>query len=71
MEAREFKVGLETEGRDVDCAYCGLPFVSSQKPSYCCDGKDCGCYGKDQTIHICDNCNEIRTDVYSMLNPNG
>jgi len=53
------------------CLICGgeVPY----EPEYCCDGKDCGCYGMPIHPPICsDKCNEewnrrSREDIVKFL----
>ena len=61
MEKDEWESGLEVIGCDVICE-CGVEFQTDIKPSYCCDGKDCGCYGKDQNIYTCNKCLKERSN---------
>ena len=58
MEEREWECGLETEGYDVRCVHCGDDFVSGEAPKYCCNGRDCGCYGQPINDYECENCKD-------------
>ena len=56
--------------RTVICASCEIEFITEIKPSYCCDGSECGCYGKDQNRYVCEQCNDVHDRVKEALSDN-
>lgn len=39
----------------VECINCGAP-VDNYEPEYCCDGRECGCFGRPIEPPVCDKC---------------
>lgn len=44
-----------------NCDSCGneIKVLDSYEPEFCCDGRECGCYGRPINQMFCDDCERI------------